>query len=198
MRLHLGPLPDEFAPDNSWHAIHEPGPILMQFLAIPFGFGAATLSFLLWQVFGLPSSMQVRGSDASIFLLTLVLSLAVLIIVHELLHAIVHPHFGCSPRTVIGAWPSRMLFYAHYSGPLTRDRFLLVFLMPFLVISVLPIVMAAIGVIPHSLMFWPAWFSVWNALFASGDLLGIALIFFQVPRAAIVQNQGWRTYWKLS
>jgi hypothetical protein len=35
-------------------------------------------------------------------------------------------------------------------------------------------------------------------MFACGDFVGFALILFQVPRAATVRNQGWRTYWKLS
>jgi hypothetical protein len=89
------------------------------------------------------------------------------------------------------------MLYAHYSGPLTRNRFLAVFAMPLLVITVLPLVIAALGLVPKALFLPVAWFSTWNAMAACGDIFGIALILFQVPRGAIVQNQSWRTYWKL-
>jgi hypothetical protein len=39
--------------------------------------------------------------------------------------------------------------------------------------------------------------SVLNALVACGDLFGIGLLLWQVPRAATVRNQGWRTFWNL-
>ena len=36
-----------------------------------------------------------------------------------------------------------------------------------------------------------------NALASAGDVLGMLLIAWQVPAAAVVRNRGWRTYWKL-
>lgn len=168
----------------------------MQFFALPIGLGLGLLVGYCWHLVGTPASLRIEGRYAGLFGLGLLLSFPVLIIVHELLHAIVHPHFGRSPATIIGAWPSRLLFYAHYSGPLTRDRFLAVFAMPLLVITVLPLVAASIGLVPPGLMLAAAWFSTWNAIFACGDCFGMALIWCQVPRAAILQNQSWRTYWK--
>jgi hypothetical protein len=73
-------------------------------------------------------------------LIGVALSFPALILVHELLHAVVHPGYGFTDATVIGAWPSKLLFYAHYCGPLSRERFLLVFAMPTLVITGLPLV----------------------------------------------------------
>lgn len=106
------------------------------------------------------------------------------------------PHFGFSKATIVGVWPSRLLFYAAYAGPLSRDRFLIVFVVPFLVLTFLPLLIAATGFLSKSMMMVAAWFSIWNALFSCGDLIGIFLIWTQIPRAAIVQNQSWRTYWK--
>jgi hypothetical protein len=51
-------------------------------------------------------------------------SLMALVVVHELIHAMVHPHGGKSDTTILGLWPSRLLFYAHYDGELTRYRFI--------------------------------------------------------------------------
>ena len=148
MRLHLGPIPDAFTPDSSWRPIREPGPLVMQLFAIPIGIGMALLVGYCWQWLRLSSSFHVSKGHAVFFLVGLVLSFPMLIVVHELLHAIVHPQFGRSRATILGAWPSRFLFYAHYSGPLTRNRFLAVFAMPFLIITVLPLAVGAIGVLP--------------------------------------------------
>jgi hypothetical protein len=196
MRFHLGPVPDEFTPDSSWRPIREPGPVVMQFFALPLGLGMAALIVYCWHRVGAPASVHFEGRHAGLLLAAVVLSFPALIVVHELLHALVHPGGGLAPTTIIGAWPKRLLFYAHYSGPLTRNRFLLVFAMPFLILTVLPLALAAGVELPAGWLMWAAWFSTWNALFACGDYIGLALILFQIPRDAIVQNQGWRTYWK--
>ncbi len=160
----------------------------MQFFGFSVGVGMAIVVGYGWLGIGLPS-FEYRGT-------ALVLSLAVIIVVHELLHAVVTPRFGCSSCTVVGAWPTRLLFYATYCGPLTRDRYLAVFAMPFLLLTVLPLVAAASGLLPPALVPPAAWFSTWNALFSGGDYIGFAQVLIQIPRAANVQNQGWCTYWK--
>ncbi len=88
-----------------------------------------------------------------------------------------------------------MLFYAYYNGPMSRDRFLLVFAMPFLVISVLPLLIAAVLALPEIVTSILAWFSIWNAIFACGDILGFVLILFQVPRRSLIRNKSWRSFW---
>lgn len=118
--------------------------------------------------------------------------------VHELLHAVVHPDFGASPATVIGCWPAKLLFYAHYEGPFTRNRFLLVFATPFAVISLLPMVLAVLHILPHGCFALIAGLSTLNALIACGDYFGFALRLWQVPRRAFARNKGWRTYYKIS
>jgi hypothetical protein len=196
MRFHLGSIPDEFAPDSSWRPIREPGVRVFQLLAVPVGLGMGALVGLCWHRMGVAASLHSEGLYAVLLLVLLPLFFPTLIVAHEFLHAAVHPRLGRSPATIIGAWPRRFLFYAHYSGPLTRDRFLTVLAMPFLIITVLPLAVAATGLLPPALRTAAAWFSTWNALFACGDCFGIALILAQVPGAAIVQNQSWRTYWK--
>ena len=168
----------------------------MQLFAVPIGVGMAAFLIYCWHRIGVPISLLVESSV--FFRVCLLLSVPALIVVHELLHAVVHPDFGRSRLTIIGAWPSRLLFYAHYSGPLTRDRFVAVLAMPFLVITVLPLAVVATGVLPPGVTMAAAWFSTCNALFACGDYFGIGLILAQVPRSAIVQNKSWRTYWKPS
>jgi len=193
MRLHLGSVPDDFSPDGSWRAIREPAVGRLHVLALPIGFGAALLTWYCWRLVGGLGSFQFHGG---LGLLGMVLSLPVLIVVHELLHALVHPQFGCSRSTVLGVWPSRLICYAHYSGPLDRDRLLLVLAMPFFVVTVVPLALAGTAGLPPGLTMWAAWFSTWNALCACGDYVGVALIWYQVPPTATVQNRGWWTHWR--
>jgi hypothetical protein len=196
MRFHLGSIPDEFTPSDAWRPIREPGPLLMQCIAAPIGLVSALLTGYGWAQAGLANAPRLASPNTALLIALLVASFPALIIVHEFVHAVVYPRFGLTSATIIGLWPRRLLFYAHHSGPLARNRFLVVFAMPLLVITIVPLAIALAGLLPPFLFAWTAWFSTWNALFACGDILGFCLIFFQVPRHALVQNQSWSTYWK--
>ena len=197
MKLHLGAIPeDDFELDDSWQAMREPGPLLMQLFAFPIGIALLVLFAFLWQRVATLGPLQIPHEYLALFGLATFASIPLLIIVHELLHAVAHPGYGLRGTTIIGAWPRKMLFYAHYCGVLTRNAFLLVFAMPFIVITVLPLAIAAIGILPPSYATVAAWFSIWNALFACGDVFGFFLVLSQVPANSIVRNKGWRTYWK--
>jgi putative zincin peptidase len=201
MRFHLGAIPEgpDFPSEASWRPIREPGPLLMQFCALPLGLiafvavGWCWARLVTWSF--IPSSAPGMGL---LFAALFFLSMPAIIVVHELIHAGVHPEFGKSPATVVGFWPSKLVFYAHYEGELSRNRFLAVFLMPFLVITILPLCIVLVLGLPSGLgTALVAWCSTWNALLACGDLFGAALVAFQVPPRAIVRNHGWRTFWKL-
>ncbi|WP_035612345.1 DUF3267 domain-containing protein [Haloferula sp. BvORR071] len=196
MRLHHGAIPEDFEPDESWRSIREPGPFGLQLMALPVGILCAALTLFAWAQLGAAPGMHFRGVGLWGEIGLVMLSFPILIVVHELLHAAVHPGWGSAPESVIGVWPSRMIFYAHYAGALARNRFLTVFAMPFLVITVLPLALAASGILPSGMRPAAAWFSAWNAFFACGDCVGFALILLQVPREALVRNKGWRSYWK--
>ena len=38
------------------------------------------------------------------------------VVIHELIHASLHPEHGRSHSSILGFWPSRLLFYAHFDG----------------------------------------------------------------------------------
>ena len=198
MRLHLGPIPDDFSPVAGWQPIREPGPAVMQLVSLPLGVGAMIAVLAGWRSILGSFSVRFEGGIAALAGFTgLLLSLPLLIAVHELVHALITPHFGLSPKTVLGCWPRRLLFYAHYCGSLRRGRFLAVLMMPFLTITILPLILGIVGLIPTGFTgFLIAWCSTWNALFSCGDLFGLALVAVQVPRGVFVRNQGWRTFWR--
>jgi hypothetical protein len=87
-----------------------------------------------------------------------------------------------------------MVFYAHYTGQLSRNRFLAILLMPVLGLSVVPLLASMLT--GHT-SITVAFASCLNVLAGGADILGFCLVLFQVPRAAIVRNNGWRTYWTL-
>jgi Putative zincin peptidase len=201
MRLHFGSIPDEFTPSSSWRSIREPDAMMMQVYALPIGFVVTIAVLKGWMsIFDSLPIKQFDGSLSAILIrIIMILSFPVLVIVHELFHAFVHPHFGRSNNTVLGIWPKQFLFYAHYSGALSRNRFLTIGIMPFLVITVLPLLLATVVAFPRGLIgFLIAWCSTWNALFSCLDLLGFVSIFFQIPKHAIVQNKAWQTFWRPS
>ncbi len=197
MKFHFGAIPeDDFEPDDSWRALREPGPLLMQLFAFPIAIALLAIFAFLWKRFVAMEPLPIRQEHSMLFGLAAIASFPLLIIVHELFHAAAHPGYGRHPATIIGAWPVKLMFYAHYCGELKRNQFLLIFAMPFLAISVLPLVIAAVGILPPPLASVAAWFSIWNGLFACGDVFCFFLVLSQIPPNAIVRNKGWYTFWK--
>ncbi|MCL6599253.1 MAG: DUF3267 domain-containing protein [Alicyclobacillus macrosporangiidus] len=122
------------------------------------------------------------------------LALVAIIPVHEFLHAVMFPARLSSNHVMCGFWPEAFVFYAHYDGVVTRCRFICVLLAPFLAISVFPLALLKLfGVDDQAFVLTCAFV---NAFGSAGDVLGVLLILFQVPRKAKLRNQGFRTYWK--
>ena len=207
MRLHYGPIPEtpNFHPDaEGWTPLREPSAGLFVWIASGVGIVSGIVAAFAWAAIlpdGVNLSYTIRGNDPRPWLsalagLAIVFGfLAALIAFHELLHAAVFPGWWLSPRTLIGVWPSKGMFYAHYEGPLSRNRFLLVLLTPLAVLSVLPWLAEAIFQTGWALL--PV-ISVVNAMAAGGDIFAAALIAWQVPAGATMQNQGWRSWWRRS
>ena len=191
MRLHLGSIPtsSDFSPGEQWKRLREPSPWRAQLIATPIAIIAGALVALLWYL--LTPLREITALCERPFLL--LLAFVVLSVAHELVHAAVNPMAGLSPRTILGFWPSRLLFYAHYDGELSRSRFLVLLLTPLLVISVAPLAVAAFGQITSG---WTAFVSVLNTVLAGLDMFGAGLVLWQIPSTAIVRNQGWNTYWR--
>jgi hypothetical protein len=198
MRLHLGPPPEDpgFQPEaQGWHSIREPGPLLVQVIALP-------VALAVFLVLGIAVT-RLSGSNIikSVISIEAVLWLIVLIPLHELLHVFAQPGAGLTRRSIIGVWFSRAVIYASYLGSMDRARFVVCLAAPFVVLTLLPLLGMALlnaasingGIVKHLGLL-----SLLNGIASSGDLVGLGLILAQVPRAATLQDKGWRTYWKLS
>jgi hypothetical protein len=206
MRLHSGAPPEnpDFNPEaEGWRKLaFDPGPVLLQLLAIP----AMVLLAVLWGnlfFLVLPSKLtplQLASSPIfSVAGFVSFITLLIIIPVHEWIHALIHPQWGRSPNTILGIWLSKGLFYAHYEGEMSRNRFALVYLAPYLVLGLLPLgILALFGGAQGSpdAVIILAVVSLFGSLFACGDIVGVILLLFQVPGTALVRNKGWKTYWK--
>lgn len=188
MKFRVGPVPEDpaFEPAaQGWRSIREPDPLAYQILALP----------IMVITFGLSHGAMyqytsLRLGDAPLW--AWLVGFVLIIPVHEFCHILCHPGVGRRPATIVGWWSRKLVFYAHYEGEMSRNRFLLIFMAPFLILTVLPILAAAC----LGLAWWPLMvLALMNTLHAAGDLTGALLVWFQIPSEAIIRNKGWRTYW---
>lgn len=192
MRFHLGAIPSspDFVPDASWRSLRQPSPWLEKLLLLPIGVVAAVVVAVLW----FPVT-PLGDITSAISLPALLLSFAGLVVVHELIHALVHPMAGRSPHSILGFAPSPASggFYAHYDGELSRNRLVAILLMPLLIISIVPPLVSAVTQVSSGCA---AFVSAFNAFCARADMLEAGLVLFQIPATGIVRYRSLRIYWR--
>jgi hypothetical protein len=190
MRFHLGAIPDspDFVPDAPWRPLRQaPAPWIENLLALPLGVVAAATVAALWLLV-----TPLRDILPAMSLPAFLVLFAGLVVVHEGIHALVHPMAGRSPRSVLGFWAA-LGFYAHYDGEMNRNRLVACLLMPLLFISIVPLLVSAVTQVASG---WVAFVSALNALCACVDLLLAGSILQQIPATAIVRFKRWRIYWR--
>lgn len=198
MRFRLGPLPDDptFRPEQGgWLKLGEPSFRLLMLLALPasvlIGGGVLLAWVPLVRVHGIDGPMRLVLTPWS--LLGPLAALVALVVAHELAHAIVLPRGGFTPATILGFWPQTVTPYVFYQGELSRNRHLLVTLMPLLLLSAVPLL---VGLLFGWIPLWGVLLSVVNAGVSAGDVIGAVLLLAQTPRSAVVRNQGLATWWR--
>ena len=190
MRFHLGDIPSspDFVPDASWRSLRQPpSPSLENLLALPIGVVAAVTVAVLWFLV-----TPLRDITPAMSLPTFLLGFAGFVVVHEGIHALVHPMAGRSPHSILGFWPS-VGFYANYDGEMSRNRLVAILLMPLLIISIVPLLVSAVTQVSSG---WVAFVSAFNALCACADMLLAGSVLFQIPATAIVRFKSWRLFWR--
>jgi len=205
MRFNVGKVPSnpDFNPElDQWRRLKEPGESTFFTLATIIGIASAVACNALLRFIsnmnGSAASIVIKAGDLNgrmIWNVTLgvLVGFACLIIVHELVHLLAHPHTGRSKHSILGFIPKRFSFYAFYGAELSRNRFLFMVSLPFLLISVLPMLaFSIIGPPP----FWLGLVVVVNALISGGDLVAFGIVAFQLPRKALIRHQSWDAYWK--
>src|SRR5690606_36440679 len=147
-RRHPGPvmrwhrqngIPDnpDFEPtaEDGWTALPEPPPEKLQIQAlVPL---ALTLPvFALAWLWLLRHGARDFGPVGAWAGLLVVLPL---VVVHEGIHLLLHPGHGRSSQSVLGGSSKHGIIYALYFGEMSRARYVVVLLGPFVVLSVLPL-----------------------------------------------------------
>ena len=188
MKFVLGPIPEDpaFQPEaEGWRALKEPDPLALNLLAIPVA-GVTMILLIIFIRYLTPVTLDE-------VLKPFLVAFLIIIPVHEFVHALLTPRMGFTHETLIGCWPARILFYAFYVGEISRERFLVVLIGPTVVITMLPLAIIAAFQLNAPLLASAA---VANGLGAAGDLVGLFVMGWQIPRGAIVKNKGWRSYWR--
>ncbi len=191
MRLVLGPIPPSrvLSPeDEGWTPLREPtsGAFIIEVLLLSVPFLVPALAMLL----GLKGFLRTQ----SLALSGLVSFFALMIPVHESIHAIVYPGGLCSKHLVMGAWMRRGLFYVVYDSPLSRNRILIMLAAPLIVLSS---VLAAVAVfVPSEWRLLAILAFLVHTAVCTGDFATFVRLIKQVPENSLVHNDGWKTYWK--
>lgn len=195
MKFHYGEVPQEadFAPEaEGWAAVPELSASKMQIGGFPM------LLILL-----LATSTVVRLISPNGFyppnLWIGLLFLLLIPLLHELVHALFTPGLGLTEKTMIGAWPKKLLFYAYYSEALSLRRFSVVSLAPILVLTVLPILLIVLlrqmGAHP-GLLSTMGFIAFINVAISYGDVTNLLWVRRGVPASASVRFNGSQLFWK--
>lgn len=198
MRFHIGPIPEDgtFRPEvDGWHLLHEPPTARLMLVAVPLGILLAGVVALGW------SRLVPLGAPSGTLAVTITLpglivwlvALAAFVAVHEALHAMPAMLVGSHSALGVGFWPRYLAPYVAYLGALPRRTQLWCGVTPLLVLTVIPVPIA-LAVPPAAP--WMAGVSIVNMLGSAADLIMLGLIVRQVPRDAVVRNQGHATWWR--
>jgi hypothetical protein len=188
MKLKLGELPKKttFNPEHEgWTSLKEPGILTAQLIGFPVGIILSVFTFYL------AYAMTDFTWFTSFELLPFTVGLILCIIFHELIHALSFPKEE-GEEIYLGFWPMAFAFYAFYTGKIKRNRFLICLLAPFILLSIVPILLMSLLDAHHELLIM---ICIFNAFASYVDVLG-ALIILQVPKNAYLINNGWKSYWK--
>jgi hypothetical protein len=205
MRIHIGSLPPIDNPQNpqpGWLPVHGPSSRLAYWGAAFTGFalflllfaGIITASSLGPSNGPLPPEADFTTNWAAI-LLTLLLS----VLIHELLHLTFYPDHGLSDASLLVIWPRRLHIGAYYEGSMTRQRWLVMRLAPFVILSVLPALFLTATpslVLSFTLETCLSILLLVNSLGSGGDVLAAAWVAIHLPRGAVLHFQGGRAYWQ--
>ena len=193
MRFILGPIPPShvLSPrEEGWTPLREPtsGVFVAQVLLL-------SLPFLVLALFILPE-LEGYARTQPLPFYALVTFFVFMTPMHEAIHALVYPGGLRSKHLVVGVWMRRGMCYVVYDTPLPRNRILLMLSAPFVVMSFFLVVIACLA--PSAWRPVALLLLFVHTAVCTGDFLTFVRLFRQAPTHALVHNDGWKTYWKLT
>lgn len=187
-RFYVGhPQKHELSTDPQWHSFKTLDQ--QRFVwSIFIGLGIGLLAAVMWRAFydqslplGLPSFTEI------------VVIISILTIGHEIIHSFGFPYFGIGSNTVFGLWPETCSPYVQHLSPMSRNRFLIALVLPFIILSIIPFLLAMCGI--GSIQYL-SWISVSNCIGVGSDMFIFSQIICAVPSQARVIESGDSLCWK--
>ncbi len=122
----------------------------------------------------------------------LLVSLAGILVVHELIHLLCIPDFIRSGTTSVGITYGGGFVYTEEQ--LTRTRFIIISFAPFITLSlILPFILGMLNLLSPLVLG----VLLVNSLGSSVDILVALLVLIQVPSRSHLRANGRETYWKI-
>jgi len=172
-------------PDNIMAVFLKGSLISLPFILILLGF-----AYLKFGKMGITTG-KLFGSPAS--LIAVLLSM-VLIVVHELLHAIWFPK-----ESVKEIWvqPEALAAFVYCNGVVSKRRFIWLSFCPNIILGLVPYVLWLTGIFDFNLLLSQIiiMLAMFNIAAGIGDYFNIYSTIRQVPKNAWVRNYGFHTFW---
>lgn len=188
-KLHIGRPLKGYVCNSSWSSmdIFDHRKLFNSLLVGSFLAGCIALAWTVLDASSLPLGSP-TGAD-------MLLVFAVLLFAHEGLHLLGFPNAGLNSHTVIGIWPQIGAPYVQYLSPMSRRQFIVALLLPVVILSLLPLIMVAVGTgaVAHL-----SWISVLNCIGAGSDILIVGKLLSIVPANASVMESDGKLYWNPS
>ena len=191
----------DFEPKREGYTkMKEPPMHALMMIALPVGAVTAAVLFVVAQrlttvklgLFNFPSLGLPLAVEIIIWLVAFVAFNAVMIPLHELLHALMFPEPLKSERVYFG-FHNMGAFYAFYTEDLKRWQMLLSMATPFVVLTLTPWVLIVVYNVNLPLLMLAI---LYHAFTAAGDLIGIYLVLKNTPTNSVLKNKGYDTYYK--
>ncbi|CAM3713288.1 DUF3267 domain-containing protein [Marinicrinis lubricantis] len=177
---------EHFTPElEGWTRMDDGNILKDQLKALPIALMTVVVMTLIYRAY------EIEMGDSLLVLLALFI---IIVPLHEFIHAFFLPDSLRSDKVFFGLYPKGMAFYVHYEGGLSKTRFLVVMIAPFVILSIVPMIILIVFDLHISYI---ARMSVLNGLLACVDLLGFSTIVRKIPRNATIRNKGSKTYWKV-
>ena len=171
--------------DVAWRQVYEIDASVGQVLSIVAGAILCLFTFVLWL-------LAVPLRPLRVDYATLMIAAVMVLFFHELAHAMMFTCGRARGLRVECAW-QKYRPHLRYHGAVSRSRYIAVLMAPMVLVSLLPIVVAAVlSLRTGDLML----ISLLNALVSGGDAIAAAFVLLQVPANAIVQRRGDCVIWK--
>jgi hypothetical protein len=117
---------------------------------------------------------------------------AMVILSGMLVQVSAHPLRGLSSQSIIGIWPSRFTPYTACLTTIRKQHLVAVSVLPFLVLTVLPLAFAAVTQISSGWLVFASCFAAW----VFGPVLVLGLPTWWLPPKCMVAGRGFKAYWR--